>query len=634
MSSSDSEILPKESFTSAPDLAKVPNAEVSEDEDGWTKSISSRSRVKRRSAAERAFSGPDSGRTSSEQEPAAEPDPQPASDDQPEDVGPTTPSALTPQADPEGPTLSKRQKQRLRQRATATPAGFKPAAKRVNAKAEEATRDVEAEKAQRKDDADGALDPSSMGAEQSGEEKKVKEPSFDPNKKEDGFEEARRSRRTDAQRPSARCPGQMPKPGSPQGVSKVSLKAKGDAPMARAREGEKHDPEELQRHEGQPDVQKARSEENLGKVTREKRAWSEVVAPWAKRNEVKSNLGAGAPEFVPLAQQLQELGVHDSSDLGVTTVTVCGLSAETTATGLFQQLDCWGLGGSFDFLHIMPDEPRGGSYANINFIDPIFVSLFCCLCQEYQLTAEISVSEVQGIKALTTQWVQSGDPIQAVVVRNAMPSQWAVNTVNTMLSPQLKGQFRKTKLCGNHKRNRCELGANCPFAHSQEELQPMPDLMKTKMCYNYFRRRCNDPNCKFAHGSGQLRSVWAYPIWPMEVMQDFDFSQMQAYPYEMCSEVQEESQGDAFSAERAAVAPDEQGDSILFEALPRKDEGGVRPMLDGKVELRVRRTFMEVMQVEDDTSDDDMPIGTSMRRSFSDSHLEKLKEAMDEESEL
>eukprot|EP00913_Durusdinium_trenchii_P030696 g28750.t1 len=467
VSSSDSEILPKESFTSAPDLAKVPNAEVSEDEDGWTKSISSRSRVKRRSAAERAFSGPDSGRTSSEQEPAAEPDPQPASDDQPEDVGPTTPSALTPQADPEGPTLSKRQKQRLRQRATATPAGFKPAAKRGlegsaslfgsartkgGAPVHEQRRILLTSSSGkddgdgRKDDADGALDPSSMGAEQSGEEKK--------------------------------------------GVSKVSLKAKGDAPMARAREGEKHDPEELQRHEGQPDVQKARSEENLGKVTREKRAWSEVVAPWAKRNEVKSNLGAGAPEFVPLAQQLQELGVHDSSDLGVTTVTVCGLSAETTATGLFQQLDCWGLGGSFDFLHIMPDEPRGGSYANINFIDPIFVSLFCCLCQdgEYQLTAEISVSEVQGIKALTTQWVQSGDPIQAVVVRNAMPSQWAVNTVNTMLSPQLKGQFRKTKLCGNHKRNRCELGANCPFAHSQEELQPMPDLMKTKMCYNYFRR--------------------------------------------------------------------------------------------------------------------------------------------------
>lgn len=30
--------------------------------------------------------------------------------------------------------------------------------------------------------------------------------------------------------------------------------------------------------------------------------------------------------------------------------------------------------------------------------------------------------------------------------------------------------------------------------------------------------------------------------------------------------------------------------------------------------------------VPDDEDDDDMPIGTSMRRSFSDSHLETLKE--------
>ncbi len=63
-------------------------------------------------------------------------------------------------------------------------------------------------------------------------------------------------------------------------------------------------------------------------------------------------------------------------------------------------------------------------------------------------------------EALTAQWVQSGDRIQAVVIRNvtwvqldldrtsgrfesskAMPCQWAVNAVNTLLSPQLKGQF-------------------------------------------------------------------------------------------------------------------------------------------------------------------------------------------------
>ena len=36
--------------------------------------------------------------------------------------------------------------------------------------------------------------------------------------------------------------------------------------------------------------------------------------------------------------------------------------------------------------------------------------------------------------------------------------------------------------------------------------------------------------------------------------------------------------------------------------------------------------FVQVEDMEDD--DDDMPIGTSMRRSFSDSHLETLKEAL------
>jgi len=409
-------------------------------------------------------------------------------------------------------------------------------------------------------------------------------------------------------------------------------KAKVEEPRAADTEGPAMKPKDEMEKPKAEVAQEKPKVEGVKPEKREKRAWSEVVAPWAKRTEVKSNLGAGAPEFVPLAQQLQELGVHDSSELGITTVRVSGLSPDTTATGLFRQLDLGGLGGSFDFLHIM-SKADGSVYANINFIDPVFVSLFCCLCQEYQLPADISVSEVQGIKALTAQWVQSGDRIQAVVIRNAMPSQWAVNAVNTMLSPQLKGQFRKTKRCVNHKKNRCDLGADCPFAHSEEELMPMPDLAKTKMCYNYFRRRCNDPTCKFAHGFGELRSVWTYPMWPVEVMQGFDFSQPQAYPTDMCY-MQEESQGDAFSAERPAAPDDsEQGDSILFEALP-KDEG-TRPVLDYKVALRVRRTFMEVTQVEDmEDDDDDMPIGTSMRRSFSDSHLETLKEAMEEDTEL
>ncbi|CAJ1343148.1 unnamed protein product [Effrenium voratum] len=413
-----------------------------------------------------------------------------------------------------------------------------------------------------------------------------------------------------------------PRPANPAGPSRVMSQR---SQMSQPSKQTKEPKESKESKEKEPKESKTEP--------KKPRAWSEVVAPWAKKSdEGGSRLGASAPEFVPLAQQLQELGVHDSGELGITTVRLAGLAPETTGTGLFQQLDCWGLGGSFDFLHIMLDGE--GAYANINFIDPIFVTLFCYLCQEYQLHAEISVSEVQGIKALTAQWVQSGDPIQAVVVRNAMPSQWAVNAVNTLLSPQLKSQFRKTKLCAHNRRKRCEMGPDCPFAHCKEELQPMPNLAKTKICYNYFRRRCNEPNCKFAHGSAELRSPifnWeaSEGLWnPLgEAMHGFDFSgidfsQMQAFPVDASMYyMQEQEEVQAFSAENG-----EQDNSILFEALPRKDEGQ-----RGKVAVRVRRTFMEVTQVDgDEEDDDDMPIGTSMRRSFSDSHLETLKEGMDE----
>lgn len=88
----------------------------------------------------------------------------------------------------------------------------------------------------------------------------------------------------------------------------------------------------------------------------------------------------------------------------------------------------------------------------------------------------------------------------------------------------------------------------------------------------------------------------------------------------MACEQCQEAQGDVFSAERPAES--EQGDSILFEPL-RKEEGAAHaaPAFKGKVAFRVRKTFMEVEEESDEER-----IGT-MRRSFSDSHLEKLKEA-------
>jgi hypothetical protein len=74
-------------------------------------------------------------------------------------------------------------------------------------------------------------------------------------------------------------------------------------------------------------------------------------------------------------------------------------------------------------------------------------------------------------------------------------------------SPQIREQFHKTKACKFFKNNRCALGANCTYAHSQEELTSVPDLTKTRLCYSYYRGNCSNANCKYAHGYQELRST-------------------------------------------------------------------------------------------------------------------------------
>jgi len=229
----------------------------------------------------------------------------------------------------------------------------------------------------------------------------------------------------------------------------------------------------------------------------------------------------------------------------------------------------------------------------VNFIDPAFVLLLCCIYQECNIQGTVTPAEIQGLEANRKHWAQStmaeattfeltagtnvaslgfrpaglpperviiqviedgswaavngilaGDElvtvkdkpvfemlqselialkherplklsfrreevmVEPVVVLHPVPSQWAVNAVNSMLAPQLNEQCRKTKLCIFNAQNRCEMGMACPFAHSQAELQPMPDLAKTKLCHNFFRGRCTAKRCRFAHGSDELRSEW------------------------------------------------------------------------------------------------------------------------------
>jgi len=277
-------------------------------------------------------------------------------------------------------------------------------------------------------------------------------------------------------------------------------------------------------------------------------SWASVVRCWATEGQEAeaddqqegdvgaTQMDADAPDFVPmmnLTQSPEELyqgrggrrgrrrGEKDapaSEEQGValTTVMVSGIPAHHTSETFRQQLDGWGLMGTYNFFYMPMDrENLGPGYAFVNFVDPSFATLCQWLFQQYQFEGEVSPFHVQGLEGNVAHWNQFCDPEDTenlpLIISTPVPSQWAMNGVtsmlNTKLSPQIREQFHKTKICVFHKKNKCALGESCPFAHNKEELQPCPDLAKTKLCYNFFRHRCNDSRCKFAHGYQELRAT-------------------------------------------------------------------------------------------------------------------------------
>jgi len=357
-----------------------------------------------------------------------------------------------------------------------------------------------------------------------------------------------------------------------------------------------------------------------------------------------------------------------SSD--VTTVLVHGIPADCTPEAFLQQLEVWGLIGTYDLFYMPMDKETSMNmgYAVLNFVDPSFVLFFTWMYQETQLPGTIAAAEIQGLQAARDHWIQfsrSEDVTSdnhPTIVQNASPSQWAVNVVNSMLSPQYREQFRKTKMCVFHKKNRCEMGHLCPFAHSQEELQPAPDLAKTKLCYNYFKGRCADARCKFAHGSEELRASWmpyspgvwffgneGNPIFGNEDMQGMSDAYFQGYmaengmPMMMGQELsssstkdEEMSENDDFksgpscSFSRGITDGPETFDintyvvnnarAVTTEERPTHKATEV----DRGYALRVRGTFMEAMQIRDEDYLE------SRQRSWSDGDLPAFREAMDE----
>eukprot|EP01069_Polyplicarium_translucidae_P004734 Polyplicarium_translucidae@DN2643_c0_g1_i4.p1 len=72
----------------------------------------------------------------------------------------------------------------------------------------------------------------------------------------------------------------------------------------------------------------------------------------------------------------------------------------------------------------------------------------------------------------------------------------------------MKEQFVKTKLCPYYTRGNCANGEGCSYAHSEDELRPLPNLQKTKLCERTTKGfPCKNANCTYAHSRFDLRTA-------------------------------------------------------------------------------------------------------------------------------
>mmetsp|Transcript_29986 Transcript_29986/g.95733 ORF Transcript_29986/g.95733 Transcript_29986/m.95733 type:complete len:419 (-) Transcript_29986:387-1643(-) len=85
-----------------------------------------------------------------------------------------------------------------------------------------------------------------------------------------------------------------------------------------------------------------------------------------------------------------------------------------------------------------------------------------------------------------------------------------------------QNKFHKTKLCKFHMSGRCRKRGGCDFAHSPEEMQPLPDLFCTKLCPMLLSGgECHESACSFAHSEAELRRVGLKDMEPERRAQHF-----------------------------------------------------------------------------------------------------------------
>jgi len=75
-----------------------------------------------------------------------------------------------------------------------------------------------------------------------------------------------------------------------------------------------------------------------------------------------------------------------------------------------------------------------------------------------------------------------------------------------------KTRYYKTKMCKFHATGMCARDSLCPFAHSSEESNPLPDLFRTQLCPALKAGViCAVNNCKYAHSHNELQKTGKTP---------------------------------------------------------------------------------------------------------------------------
>mmetsp|Transcript_15977 Transcript_15977/g.37667 ORF Transcript_15977/g.37667 Transcript_15977/m.37667 type:complete len:430 (+) Transcript_15977:98-1387(+) len=212
-------------------------------------------------------------------------------------------------------------------------------------------------------------------------------------------------------------------------------------------------------------------------------------------------------------------------------------------------------------------------------------------------------------------------------------------------------QFLKTRMCQYHKRKRCLLGDSCPFAHHEDELQPAPDLYKTRLCHGFHKGLCKDTDCKYAHGYGELRATdhfyktrvcrwWLAGVCRAQgrcrfahgehelkmppasgggaVVQDFESSQDDSSTE---APLDRADGADAVSTGRAASS-----------STASRDQ---EERATAHVKLRLRKTFLETLHVEEEGREDEDDLPILLRpRSFSCGDIYALRDLAEDELDL